>query len=295
MEGFMVIRSVVLVLLIGTLVTAISGQQTFEPRSGAEAQAWRFYEQFKQSKANEARLKTAITQAKGDYSDISYGSLGGLAGIITGDASDLANLRKELAIELALQHDLLEIWRQTFFWRYGELLDIDKPKRDEKTGRMMDRVEFAIRYFPFYRDKVESSKNSVVAEKGSADAWSHLRVSISNVADFKTVDSPGWRNNGTRFTARASGSGRIPVRVEIIGKGGVSYQDYEYSVSARTLAGVRVMSDGGKLSREGGMKTFNFEWDPVAAPGSLSIVVNIGGGNPESFIYYVSGSIDGPK
>ncbi|MEQ1606102.1 MAG: hypothetical protein ABL999_14660 [Pyrinomonadaceae bacterium] len=287
-----IVAIVAFVFFIGSSILVASGQEPFKPRSGAETQAWRFYQQFKESKANEARLKNAITQAKGDYSDISQSSIGGLAGIITGEATDLANLRRELAIELALQHQLLEIWGKTFFWRYGELKDVDRPVNDKTSGRRMDRVEYAIRNFPFYRDQVTAAGTSVTAEKGSAEAWSHLRVSLSNVIDFKSADSPGWRNNGTRFTGKAARQGKVPVRVEIVGKGGVSYFDYDFSVSVNAQGGAVLLNEKGKLSKDGGIKTFSFEWDPNVNPGSLSIMVNIGGGNPESFVYYVSGTIE---
>jgi hypothetical protein len=50
---------------------------------------------------------------------------------------------------------LLTIWEKTFFWRYGDLRDIERPPvRDAKTGRRMDPIEFAITYSPFYRDVV---------------------------------------------------------------------------------------------------------------------------------------------
>lgn len=278
------------ILLI--LSGAVFAQISFKPRSGAEEQAWRFYQQFKESKANEARLKGAITQAKGDYSDISQSSIGGLAGIVTGDATDLANLRRELAIELALQESLLEIWGKTFFWRYGELRDIDRIVDDRTIGSKMDRVEYAIRSFPFYRDKISASGRSVAVEKGAADAWSHLTLSLANVTDLKTSDSPGWRNNGTSFSAKAAESGTIPIRVEIIARGGVSYADYDYSVTVKTAAGVSILSERGKMSKEGATKSLSIEWNPATAPGRLNVSVSISGGNPESFAYFVSGTID---
>ncbi|MFT3745939.1 MAG: hypothetical protein QM785_16840 [Pyrinomonadaceae bacterium] len=269
----------------------VFGQAAFTPRSGAEAQAWRFYQQFKESKTNEARLKGAITQAKGDYSDISQSSIGGLAGIVTGDATDLANLRRELAIELALQERLLDIWAKTYFWRYGELKDIDRIVDDKTTGRKMDRVEYAIRSFPFYRDRVSAAAGSVAVEKGSTESWSHIIISLANVTDLKTADSPGWRNNGTSFTAKAAENGTVPIRVEIVAKGGVSYADYDYSVTIKTVAGVSIASEKGKLSKDGATKSYSFEWDPSIAPGPLSVTVSIAGGNPEGFIYYVSGTM----
>ena len=290
-EKKVLIKTTAILLILGSAVFA---QIPFKPRSGAEEQAWRFYQQFKESKANEVRLKGAITQAKGDYSDISQSSIGGLAGIVTGDATDLANLRRELAIELALQERLLEIWGKTFFWRYGELRDIDRTVDDRTIGSKMDRVEYAIRSFPFYRDNISASGRSVAVEKGSADSWSHLTVSLANVTDLKTSDSPGWRNNGTSFSAKAAESRAIPIRVEIIARGGVSYADYDYSVTVKTAAGISILSERGKMSKEGATKSFSIEWNPATAPGRLSVSVSVSGGNPESFVYFVSGTIDTP-
>lgn len=129
------------------------------------------------------------------------------------------------------------------------------------------------------------------AEKGAADSWSHIRVTVGNVTNFKTEDRPGWRNNGTGFTAVSADSGSVTIKIDIIGKGGVSYFDYISSVSVKTSDGKILIAEQPVISKDGGNKSFSVVWDPAAKPGGVSIEIKIMGGNPEYFSYFVSGAL----
>jgi hypothetical protein len=270
----------------------VHSQEAFKPRSGAEAQAWRLYRQYKMSKANEAGLITAIKEKRGDVTLVAYGTLGGLKGVDITDVDILKQLQHELAVERALQASILDLWQKTFYWRYGDLADSDKTVHDAKTNRDMDKIEFAITYFQYYRDALASAPGATfTAEKGSADAWSDIRVTVGNVSGFQTEEQKGWRNNGTGFTAVAGARGRVPIRIEIVAKGNVSYSDYQVGAKVKTSDGIIVLENATTISKDGGMKSYSVEWDPQAGQGGLAIDVAISGGNPDSFVYYVSGRI----
>jgi len=132
------------------------------------------------------------------------------------------------------------------------------------------------------------------AQKGGAadNSWSTVRVTLSNVYDFQTQDQRGWRNNGTGFTATTDGKGRVRVQIDIEARGGISYHDYEVGLRVQETGGGRVLVDERRqISREGGRQSVTAEWDAAAARGGLSVRANIAGGNPESFIYYVEGTV----
>lgn len=130
-----------------------------------------------------------------------------------------------------------------------------------------------------------------VAEKGTPDQWSNIRVTLSNVSDFKTKDQPGWRNNGTGFTARTGGMDPVHVKVDIKGKGNVSYFDYKVQTTVSAGYGKDIVRQEAIIPKEGGSKSYECSWDPRSTPGTLNISVHITGGNPEFFTYYVSGSV----
>jgi hypothetical protein len=163
----------------------------------------------------------------------------------------------------------------------------------------MDRIEFALIYIPFDPGlqiqpivQVPSVTGaSFVAEKGDGSTWSHIKVTLTNVTMFKSVDQPGWRNNGTGFTAMTNGSSKAGIRIDVTARGGISYEDYSLSLAVKTSNGQVLANESVRLSKDGGSKTFDLVWDPAAAQGDLNVSVSITGGNPESFTYFVSGGI----
>ncbi|MFZ1454032.1 MAG: hypothetical protein WAT20_15100 [Ferruginibacter sp.] len=130
-------------------------------------------------------------------------------------------------------------------------------------------------------------------EKGAADSWSHIKVTISNLAKFKTSDSQGWRNNGTEFTGNVAGSGPVTITIELTALGGISYYDFKAEVMAKSSNVDVLVSDNPVISKDGGTKTYTATWDPSLKYGGLNITISIMGGNPEFFTYFVRGWIGG--
>lgn len=67
----------------------------------------------------------------------------------------LAALRQKVDSERQKQTQLLARWGEKFYWRDGDWRGEDKIK-DPKTKREMDRIEFALTYFPFDPKKAAS-------------------------------------------------------------------------------------------------------------------------------------------
>ena len=292
-------------LLIIAVIGAVSvcqAQTQFPPRDADEAEAWQIYQQYRASRAAEAAAGRAISQARTDITQASYSTLGAF-GADPEDRARLKALRQTQRAEEKRQVELLARWEEKFFWRYGDLKWSEEPIpfTDKRTGRTMDRIEFALIYFPFdpkntkppieIKPPPPPAGETFVAEKGSADAWSHIKVSLSNVSMFTSVDQPGWRNNGTGFTAMTSGAGAVGVRIDISAKPGISYYDYDVAVTIKDGAGKVLYSKAEKISKDGGSKWYSMTWDPGSGPGQLTVSASISGGNPESFTYFVSGGV----
>ena len=132
---------------------------------------------------------------------------------------------------------------------------------------------------------------SFTAEKGDASAWSHIRVSFGNLTSFKTEDSPGWRNNGTSFKGTAGANDRVSIKIDITGKTGVSYFDYNTDVLVKASDGRTLVAEKATISKDGGNLSYSASWGPAGNGGQVTVSVSIMGGNPEFFTYFVSGSV----
>ena len=129
------------------------------------------------------------------------------------------------------------------------------------------------------------------AEKGgAADSWSHLVVSVGNAVALTTSDQQGWRNNGTGFNARV-GSGAVPIKIDVTAKGGVSYFDYTFEVTVQASGAAPLLSENGTISKDGGARSFSTTWDQARNPGAIHVHVQIRGGNPDFFTYFVDGVV----
>jgi hypothetical protein len=128
--------------------TIVCAQGTFTPRDADEVQAWQIYKEYKESRRIEAPLEAAIKQKFGEAFEaaVGYGAILG----VDWDANAAAKKKVEqLAIERKRQADLLAAWEKKYYWRYGDLRWSGDHIRDAKTNREMDRIEFAMTYFPF--------------------------------------------------------------------------------------------------------------------------------------------------
>jgi len=293
----MTTRAIFTVFLVAVAGLIVSAQGTFTPRDADENEAWTIYQQYKDSKKIESMLESQIKQK---FSD-SIMAVGGQFGILGTDREALAQAQAmtvSVNAERKRQAELEAAWEKKFYWRYGDLRWMADRVRDAKTGREMDRIEFALTYFPFNYKKgsvpatITPSAVGGVAEKGNAESWSHIRVTVSPVTGFKTEDRPGWRNNGTDFRAAMTGPGPIVLKIDVTGKGGVSYYDYTANINVRTSAGRTIIAETRKISTNGGSVSFSASMVPAENDGSLNVNVSISGGNPEGFTYYVSGTVD---
>jgi len=274
------------------IVSVISAhsQGTFQPRDADEMEAWQIYNQYKES----CRVADPLEkQIKGKFNDSLMGMYGpfGILAVEQSDRSEAVALRNKEEAELKRQVQLLEAWNRKFYWRYGDLAWFNDKIKDAKNGRDMDRIEFALTYFPFNPKNAvsETSSTASVAQKGSADSWSSISVSLSKVSNFKTEDRPGRRNSGTGFSAEAFGP--FTVRISIVGKGGVSYTDYKTNITVKSSDGKVLLAESPVISKGGGNASFTLNWSPPNTASAMDVSASISGGNSEGFTYFVSGRI----
>lgn len=286
-------------LLLLTLMTSMAlAQGEFQPQDADEAEAYRLYREYRQCRAEEDRLDAVVRQRFSDSLTAAHGYFAGL-GVDREAVGEVKAGRSRIEALRQRESQLLSAWDNKFYWRYGDLRWATDSLRDPKTGRTMDRIEFALIYFRFHRDPSQAAAGQsapageVVAEKGGGEGWSHLRVGLSNVSQFRTQDQPGWRNNGTGFSAVA-GRGTVNLRLDVSGKGGVSYDDYQLRASVQSASGRSLLSESSTLSKDGGSRNLAVQWDPSRDAGPLSVRLSLSGGNPEGFTYFVSGTIQPP-
>jgi len=138
----------------------------------------------------------------------------------------------------------------------------------------------------FQADKYSSDKKTL---------W--VRASVSNVSDYKSEDSPGYRYNGTSFSAKTSGKGTVQIRGTIYGIKDISGNPYRVSaVVKNTTTGKVLYQMDDTIPPSGGSKQFSYAWDPAQNPGSISIFASTYGSWVETppFTYFVKGTVDGP-
>ena len=169
----MVTRWIFTTLLILIAGLSVLAQGNVQPRDADEAEGWQIYNQYKASRAAEAAATAQIKQTLGDVATASMSSLG-LLGADPSDRAMLAALRQKVDSERQKQTQLLAKWGEKFYWRYGDLAWAEDKVKDPKTKREMDRIEFALTYFPFDPKKAASP-----AGGGSTGAtWRPNRKSV---------------------------------------------------------------------------------------------------------------------
>jgi hypothetical protein len=298
----------ILLMLVTILLLPFTGRsQGAYPRDGNESLAMRIHDWYAESQKKLIALKAELPRAEKNAKQFIN---------LPGDHEDLDRLNQ---IKADIEKEERRIRKYDTAWeknrttppaparsfalRYGPLIGSLKPSTDAR----YDMVESAIRNFPFDVSAANDSRKSVVstqnaisapggtftAEKGTTDSWSDIKVTLGNVVKFKTEDKQSWRNNGTGFTAYAAGSGPVTIKIEVIGRAGVSYFDYNADVSVKASNVDMLVSDKPVISKDGGTKTYSVVWDPSAKPGGVNINVSIRGGNPDFFTYFVSGWIGG--
>lgn len=212
----MISRITFTTLLLILAGLGVSAQGTFTPRDSDEAEAWAIYNQYKQSKAIEAPLEAQIKQK---FTDSLMGAHGYMAifGTDTEAAAEVKAKKAILDAERNRQTGLQAQWDKKFYWRYGDLRWSTDRVRDMSTNREMDRIEFALTYFPFNyvppknptvrstpEPPSDSAPNSLTLELPGY--WGHLSYTISGAR----LDPPsgGDRGNvaGRQYTGELTGS-----------------------------------------------------------------------------------------
>ena len=277
----------------------VFSQGTFKPRDADEEHGWRLYNQYKASKKKEAQLIPQIAQAKGDVNQASHSTLGGLGA----DPSDVARknaLIKQLQDEQALQAKLVAAWQKKFYWRYGDLKDSDKMIFDPKTKQNMDKIQFALIYFPF--NKVENNPTSKYVEWRAN--WATISAWVNGVNTLKASAI----TNGTQFTGQANTINKLKiegtVQANSAGAGGnvvgldgeaictKNETDYKVKINIKS-EGLSLYTLSPTIPCTGGETKFSYIFDAAKLPNkkNLTVEVTISGGRTEFGTGVVSGNI----
>ncbi|MBK6589231.1 MAG: hypothetical protein IPG22_13145 [Acidobacteria bacterium] len=185
---------VIIILLFAT--AGVIGQIT--PRDANEAEALQIYQQYKASRAAEAAASSAIKQVRNDIASSSMSTIG-VFGSDPADRARLTQLRQTVDAERRRQAELLDKWGSKFYWRYGDLTWSEEKIRDAKTKREMDRIEFALTYFPFDPKRSETAQPVVTSGADSTSLtlevpgfWGHLSYTITGAR----LDTPTGSDRG---------------------------------------------------------------------------------------------------
>jgi hypothetical protein len=277
----------------------IFAQGSFKPRDADEEHGWRLYNQYKASKKKEAELTKRIAQLRGDIKDSSHSTIGGLGA----DPSDVAEKNKavqELKTEQTKQQNLEAAWQKKFYWRYGDLKDSDKMIFDPKTKQNMDKIQFALIYFPF--NPVSNNPISKTIEWKSN--WAKISANISGINSFNSSNI----TNGVKFEGQANSANKIKIEglvdANSAGKGGdivnlegeaiCSKNEKDYSVKINIKSdGVSLYTLSPTIPCTGGEAKFSYLFDPakLANKKNLTIEAAISGGRAEFGTGIVSGNI----
>ncbi|MFT3745941.1 MAG: hypothetical protein QM785_16850 [Pyrinomonadaceae bacterium] len=235
----MSIKYSVFIMSVALMVSAVvTGQVT--PRDANEAEGWQIYNQYKASRAAEALATRQIKQAAGDVANSSLSSIG-LFGSDASDRARLTELRQKVDAERQKQAQLLAKWGDKFYWRYGDLAWADDKIKDPGTKREMDRIEFALTYFPFDPKKANAAPS---AGGGSTSLtlqlpgyWGVLSYTISGATldppsggDTGKVAGRQYRGvlSGKTLTVSGNGTSSNPSS----GPGSLDYYELRVSVAA---------------------------------------------------------------
>lgn len=215
-------RSLIVLVTLIAMTAAVAGQGTFKPRDSDEEQAWRIYNGYKASKKIVAELQPQIRQVQGDIDNASHSSIGAL-GANPDDVARRNAMQAQVKAEQQRQADLLASWQKKFAGRYGDLRWCDERIKDPKTNREMDRIEFALIYFPFnYTPEPPKpvTPTAVVPVKtpppaaGSSTSltlelpgyWGHLSYTISGARLDPPTGSDRGNVGGRQYKGELTGS-----------------------------------------------------------------------------------------
>ncbi len=232
-----------LICVLSIVIAAVSAglaQEGFKPRDADEAEGWQIYNQYKASRAAEAMATRQIKQAIGDVGTTSLSSIG-LLGSDPSDRERLNELRQKVDAERQKQAQLLAKWGDKFYWRYGDLAWAEDKIKDPGTKREMDRIEFALTYFPFNPKK---NNPSPAPEAGSTSLtlqspgyWGVLSYTISGAKLEPPSGGDSGKVAGRQYKGLLSGtiltvSGTATSSNPSSGPGSLDYYELRVSVAA---------------------------------------------------------------
>lgn len=230
-----------LLIVVSVFATGIFSQVTFQPRDADEEHGWRLYNQYKDSKKKEAELNKKIAQLRSDIQNASHSSIGGLGA----DPSDVAAKNKaleDLQTEQTKQEKLLAAWQKKFYWRYGDLKDSDKMTYDATTKQNMDKIKFALIYFPFDpKNNVDAAPSTQSAPSTSLTLeipgyWGHLSYTITGARLNPPSGGDSGKVAGRQYTGELAAntltvSGTAVSDNPSSGPGSLDYYELKVSVT----------------------------------------------------------------
>jgi hypothetical protein len=135
--------------------TSTLAQGNFQPRSSDEAYAWRLHDQYVISEKKERDLEAAIRLKAIEA---------GAPGTAQNDqaALELNRLFQAFTDEIQLQQRLEHAWNEKFYARYGDLRDSGQGIYDSQLETSLDRIQFRLIHFAFYRN--DGTYNGTIAD-----------------------------------------------------------------------------------------------------------------------------------
>jgi hypothetical protein len=181
----------------GLLLSTASLAAQVEPRNAHEVQAWQIYREYKESREAERAANRKLGQVSRDVRDGSMSTIG-VFGSDPQDRADLVLLRQTVDNERQRQRTLLDRWGQKFYWRYGDLVWSEDKALD---GSGMDRIEFALRHFPFIPEAKPSpgpNAGSVVGRLPPVSEESYNSMILDYTISGCALQEPAYSDNWTR-------------------------------------------------------------------------------------------------
>ena len=271
--GIACLATMVLFLWIpSTLLTYEQEMSTYdrynkkwEPRSPAETQAWRLYNQYKESKKKEAEFMSALQKARGDLSSVSYG-LGAPFAIDPQDIAEVQRLKRQINQERERQGKLEQSWDKNFGGYYGDLRDSADPEKNKKPtyfdprypltfqSKEMDLIEYRLRSFPYSEKGKTVQKPEEKAQKEQKDA----KGDVSAPKDPAKETSPKSEPPKDPSTKDSTAKGDLPkdqIEKEKTGKEKTEKAEKEKSQNEAKEKAEKEKAEKEKVEKEAKEKT----------------------------------------
>jgi hypothetical protein len=302
----------IVIFLLGSTIAVAQGN--FTPRDADEREAWQIYNQYKASRKLEGELAPRIAQLQSDIRNASQSTIGAL-GAHPEDVAERNAKQAQLKTEQKRQTDLLAKWRNKFYGRYGDLRWSDEKIYDAKAKRDMDRIEFALVYFPFkyVPEKpavatVKPPPETVPASSAPADStsltlelpgyWGHLSYTIAGARLEKPTGSDRGNVGGRQYKGELTGktltvSGTAVSDNPSSGPGSMDYYELVVSVKAG-----KEQKEYGYIAPKGEKLNKSFSLSipvPPGSSGSFSISLLEQNANYGPHGWVVTGSLSAPK